>query len=427
MRFLTTLLLILSLALPVFAQTGTIDTDSGASEDAAIAVRIRNIKEELGAYDDVTVLVHEGIVTLRGEVLDAADAERLAELAARVNGVVAVQNDIEEATGVRERIVPAMERIEARLWALVAIAPLLLIALTVFIVVVTLGWAAARLKQPWDRIAPNPFIADVLRVILQIASVIAGIVLALDLLGATALLSTFLGAAGIIGLAISFAVKDTVENFIASVMLSIRQPFRPNDTVEIEGDTGKVVRLTSRATILLSFDGNQIRIPNSTVFKARIVNFTRNPERRFTFDIGLSLTSDIAAARHLAEDTMQALPFTLDDPAPSSWIETLGGSDLTMRCAAWIDQHVTNFAIARSESIRMVKGALEAAGYAAPEPTYRVINMAEPAAPAAPEAPLEVDLHDMSPETEAVLEKIAEEERRGAETSDLLDHKAVEE
>ncbi|MCB0384011.1 MAG: mechanosensitive ion channel, partial [Bdellovibrionales bacterium] len=51
-----------------------------------------------------------------------------------------------------------------------------------------------------------------------------------------------------------------------------RQPFRPNDTVEIEGDQGKVIRLTSRATILLSFDGNHIRIPNSTVYKARIVN-----------------------------------------------------------------------------------------------------------------------------------------------------------
>ena len=70
---------------------------------------------------------------------------------------------------------------------------------------------------------------------------IAGIVVALDILGVTALLSTILGAAGIAGLAIGFAVRDTVENFIASVLLSMRQPFRPNDVVEIEGDIGKVI------------------------------------------------------------------------------------------------------------------------------------------------------------------------------------------
>ena len=68
---------------------------------------------------------------------------------------------------------------------------------------------------------------------------IAGVVVALDILGATALLSTILGAAGIVGLAIGFAVRDTVENFIASILLSIRQPFRPNDAIEIEGDRGQ--------------------------------------------------------------------------------------------------------------------------------------------------------------------------------------------
>jgi small conductance mechanosensitive channel len=113
--------------------------------------------------------------------------------------------------------------------------------------------------------------------------IVLGVVLALDLFNLTALLGTILGAAGIVGLAIGFAVRDTVENFIASIMLSIRQPFRPKDLVEIEGELGHVIRLTSRATILLSLDGNHIRLPNATVFKAKIINYSRNDERRFTF------------------------------------------------------------------------------------------------------------------------------------------------
>jgi hypothetical protein len=77
----------------------------------------------------------------------------------------------------------------------------------------------------------------------------------LDLLGVTAVLGSILGAAGINGLAIGIAVRDSVENFVASEMLSIRQPFEAFDLVEIDGDVGKVVRLTSRATVLISVDG----------------------------------------------------------------------------------------------------------------------------------------------------------------------------
>jgi small conductance mechanosensitive channel len=135
--------------------------------------------------------------------------------------------------------------------------------------------------------APNAFIADIYRQIVRLGFIILGVVLALDLLNLTALLGTILGAAGIIGLAIGFAVRDTVENFIASIMLSIRQPFRPKDLVEIEGELGHVIRLTSRATILLSLDGNHIRLPNATVFKAKIINYSRNDERRFTFALGI--------------------------------------------------------------------------------------------------------------------------------------------
>src|SRR3546814_11904518 len=85
-------------------------------------------------------------------------------------------------------------------------------------------------------------------------------------------------------ISIGFAIRDTVDNYVASLMLSLRQPFRANDHVVIEGHEGRVVRLTSRATILMTLEGNHLRIPNSTVFKAVILNYPRNPERRFDFE-----------------------------------------------------------------------------------------------------------------------------------------------
>lgn len=379
------LALMLCLLLPAAAQaqtasqpSGTITITDSATQDTAIAGRIRAILAELDGFDEITVAVSSGIVTLRGSTLDMPTAQRLNELVGRVEGVVAIENEVTETTDVVRRLHPAAERFKVRAKQMIAFLPLALIALALFMVIVLLGFALAGRKQPWDRLAPNAFIADLYRQILRLVFVIGGLVAALDIINATALLSGILGAAGIVGLAIGFAVRDTVENFIASIMLSIRQPFRPNDTVEIEGDTGKVIRLTSRATILLSFDGNHIRIPNSIVFKSRIVNFSRNAERRFTFELGVDPAADLAHAQTLALNILEGLPFVLKTPQTSVWIEAIGDSSVNMGMAAWIDQSDTSIVLARSEAIRLVQAAYDTAGVAAQAPAYRLLHEGNP-------------------------------------------------
>ncbi len=427
---LIALLLCLMLPLSLAAQTtdqpsGTITVTESGEQDAAIALRIRNILGELDGFEDVTVSVNSGIVTLRGNTLDLPSAQRLNELVGRIEGVVAIENEVTETTDVVQRLNPAVERFITRGEQLIAFLPLALIALTLFALIVALGFAIARRREPWERLAPNAFIADIYRQILRLLFVVGGLVVALDIVNATGLLSGILGAAGIVGLAIGFAVRDTVENFIASIMLSIRQPFRPNDTVEIEGDTGKVIRLTSRATILLSFDGNHIRIPNSTVFKSRIVNFTRNAERRFTFELGVRPDADLARAQEIALSTLEGLPFVLGMPQASVWIETIGDSSVVMGLAAWINQNDTSIVLARSEAIRLVQAAYDGAGVGADLPGYRVIHSgsipteeAHAQPQQGPQAP-PVGAKDVKATEEQQLAEIIELER-AEEPSDLL-------
>lgn len=439
MRILT-LVLCLLLPFTLSAQTtdqptGTIGLADDASADAAIANRIRDILGELDGYDDISVTVSSGIVTLRGTTLDVATSQRLNELAGRVEGVVAIENEVHETTDVARRLNPAVDRFKARAAQMVAFLPLALIALAVFVLVVIFGFWLARRNQPWDRLSPNAFIADIYRQIIRLVFVIGGLVIALDIVGATALLSGILGAAGIVGLAIGFAVRDTVENFIASIMLSIRQPFRPNDTVEIQGDTGKVIRLTSRATILLSFDGNHIRIPNATVFKSRIVNFSRNAERRFTFSLSVATETDLDGARTLAIETLNALPFVLETPEASVWIESVDDFWVTLSMAAWINQNETSITLARSEAIRLTQSAFDSAGIAAPLPTYRVQGLPEMMQPSKaatqnrpePEPAIPAPAQDVDATQDKELEKIVDLERAELARDDLLNVHASEE
>jgi small-conductance mechanosensitive channel len=254
----------------------------------------------------------------------------------------------------------------------VRMLPLIAAALGVWLAIAFIGYLIAGLGRVWNRLAPNGFLAELVASAIRFGFTIIGLVIALDMIGATALLGAVLGGAGLIGIALGFAMRDTIENYVASLLLSLRQPFRANDWVQIDTYEGRVIRLTSRATVLMTLDGNHLRIPNGQVFKAVILNFTRNPQRRFHFDLGVDADDDARAARQLGRDTMAGLDFVLPDPPPEARIIEVGDSNVVIRFLGWVDQRETDWWKAQSEAIPAVKTALEDAGFGLPEPIYRL-------------------------------------------------------
>ncbi len=349
-----------------------ISAAADAQTDSQIGDRLRAIYRELDRLAPVQVAVDAGVVTLNGTVPQAEDVDRADRIAQRVVGVVAVQNRLSAESGVTEQIAPVKERLITRAKQFVQLLPLLLIAL----IIIALFWLAgsflAGRKALWRRLSPNSFLAELMATSARLVIIVAGLVIALDLLGASTLLGAILGSAGVVGLAVGFAVKDTVDNYVSSLMLSIRQPFRANDHVVIGDREGRVIRLTSRATILMTLDGNHLRIPNSTVFMAEILNYTRNPERRFDFVLGVDADDDPGKAMAVGVARLRALRFVLDEPSPGARLEEIGDSNIMLRFLGWIDQEHSDWFKARSAAIRAVMMELEAKGFGLPEPIYRL-------------------------------------------------------
>lgn len=343
--------------------------ESGADE--RIAARIRGIFGELPAFSQVSVDVSEGVVVLSGPVPSAEDKARAEGIAARVSGVVTVENQLERDLSLDENL-DTLGSLRDRVAEFSRMLPLIGLALAVALAIAAIGYILASFSWFWQRVAPNVFLAELIGSALRFVFAIAGIVVALDMLGAGALIGAVLGGAGIIGIALGFALRETVENYLASLMLSLRQPFRANDHVVIDDLEGRVIRLTSRATILMTLDGNHLRVPNAQVFKSVILNYTRNPQRRFDFELGIDADDDPNAARHLGRETLKALPFVLADPAPEARVTNVGDSNIVLQFLAWIDQGEADFFKARSRAIAAVKVALEDAGFALPEPIYRL-------------------------------------------------------
>jgi small-conductance mechanosensitive channel len=230
-----------------------------------------------------------------------------------------------------------------------------------------------------------------------------------------------LGAAGIAGLALGFALRDTVENYIASILLSVRRPFNPEDYIKIENYEGIVARLTPRATVLLTLDGNQVRIPNATVFKGLIVNFTVYPRRRFTFQLDIAPDEDLGRAQRTAVEALATVDGVLSSPPPSALYESVEPSALKLKVAGWMDQTSHDFVRVRSEAIRVVITRLGEARAKSPEPAVRPHALPEPehvqAADKTPTTTTEAGGMDTA--RDASLDRVVKQER--AARPDLLD------
>ena len=422
-------------SVPLPAPEAQIANTAAEGTDERITARIRDIFSQLPSLSGVSVSVSEGVVTLSGTVPDAAARDRAETIASRVDGVVTVENSLERDVSV-DGSLDAIGGLSDRMSAIARMLPLIGVALVVAFLIGLVGYLIAGLGAVWQRLAPNSFLAELMASAIRFIFVIGGIVVALEMIGAATLLGAVLGGAGVIGIALGFAMRDTVENYVASLMLSLRQPFRANEWVVIDEFEGRVIRLTSRATILMTLDGNHLRIPNSTVFKAVILNYTRNPQRRFDFTLGIDAEDDPTAARHLGVQAMRALSFVLADPEPQGRVVEVGDSNIVLKFLGWIDQNETDWYKAKSRAIPAVKDALEAAGFLLPEPIYRlrfdpgtqlpVGEAASTAAPVKPRAPATSDVpgdtaSDIAPENEVKRMVDAERAADPESSKDLLD------
>ena len=417
------LLILLALAAPVAAQqpdpeaarvpTGAISTRDGRATDLAILQRISSILAQVPEFDGLRADVDAGIVTLRGEVAERQTITRLETLLARVEGVVAIEDRVTLSTDLGTRLGSVRDRFQTRLTQVVAGLPFMVLGLAVGAVIVLLGGWLSRRERVLAGIAPNPFIAGFLAQTIRLTAWIVALVVALDLMGARALLGTLLGAAGIFGLSLSFAARDTIEGFVATMLLSLRQPFNPNDLIEVNGLRGRVIRLTSRGTTLLTLDGNHIRIPNQIIYKAVLTNYTRNPERRFMVDLTINPGADLGRARDVVLRTLAEMKFVLARPEPVAWLDAAGPDHVVIRAGGWVSQDGTDFDLARGEAYRLLRHALDAKGYLVPEPVHRIrleqVSPEEARASTRPSRPADRRLSDLGPD--AAFEEMVERER----------------
>jgi len=181
-------------------------------------------------------------------------------------------------------------------------------------------------------------------------------------------------ALGVGGLALSLAAKDTIADAIAGFIVLIDQPYRIGDRIEIQGlDTwGNVVNIGLRTTSILTLDNRMVIVPNSTIAKNEIVNYTfPDPQYRVQTRVGIGYGADIEAARRIIVDTIRQVEGVLpDEPVDALYIE-MGDSARIVRVRWWIESYADTRRMYHHVH-RALQAALDAAGIESPFPTQSV-------------------------------------------------------
>jgi small conductance mechanosensitive channel len=210
---------------------------------------------------------------------------------------------------------------------------------------------------------------------------VIGLLIILDLFGFnTASLLTVLGAAG---LAIGLAMKDSLSNIAAGIMLLILRPYKLGDYIDCGSVSGTIQQMGLFSTILKTPDGLFVSAPNSVVFGTPIKNYSRNPIRRSDITVGVAYADSLAVAVQAMKDIMEHEPMVLKDPAPEVLVSELADSSVQLTLRYWTA--TGDYWPAYWTIKAQLKPAIEAAGLRVPFPQRVVtfVNASDAAKPGA--------------------------------------------
>lgn len=179
-------------------------------------------------------------------------------------------------------------------------------------------------------------------------------------------------AVGLIGLGISFALKDVIANFISGIMILVNRPFKIGDQIKVDGEEGTLQDIQLRASKIRTFDGREVIVPNSNLYSNIVVNYTAYDSRRFEVVVGIDYDDDIETAREIAKEVLEEAETVESDPEPQVLTDELGGSSVNLKLRGWTSSSRAGIVQASSEVTQLIKDRYDEEGIDIPYPIRTV-------------------------------------------------------
>lgn len=230
------------------------------------------------------------------------------------------------------------------------------------------SWLVKLSRKIMVRANMDPILINFSSSIINVLLLLFVLIAALDQLGVnTTSMIAVLGAAG---LAVGLALKDSLQNFAAGVMLILYRPFRIGHFVEVAGVLGIVEQITIFNTVMRTPDNREVIVPNGNIYADTITNYSARDTRRIDMVFGISYNDDLLKAKQIMTDIVTGHELVLKDPAPIIRVADLGDSSITFNVWPWVN--ASDLATVRADLIETIKLAFDANGISIPYPQMDV-------------------------------------------------------
>lgn len=187
------------------------------------------------------------------------------------------------------------------------------------------------------------------------------------LIGLTIILPTLnpgdlVASLGIGSIAVGFAFKDILQNWLAGLLILLRQPFRRGDQIRVGEIEGTVHRINQRATLIRTYDNRIVVVPNADIYTSSVVVLTAYPTRRLTLDVTVGYDHEVTLVRKLVADALASLDEVEKTPAPQVLCWELGPTSLALRVRWWTKSQRSDEVAGRSRVVQAIKETFQANG-----------------------------------------------------------------
>ncbi len=253
--------------------------------------------------------------------------------------------------------------------------PNIAIAIAVVAAFVMLGWVIRWAVRKLNATRDRP-----IALALALGRLASGFCLILGLLVAAVIVfpnftpTKVLELLGFGSVAIGFAFRDVLQNYLAGILLLFTQPFRIGDAIIVGSFEGVVQDIQTRATFIRTYDGRRVVIPNGELFTSSVTVNTAYQTRRVEYDLGIGYGDDIGEAKRILMGVMRDDPTVNDSPPPQVLVVELGGEAVMLRARWWIDPpQVRDLLESRDAVLQEAKQQLTEAGIDLPFPTQQIL------------------------------------------------------
>lgn len=273
-----------------------------------------------------------------------------------------------------------MELIEEKLrtWAdgLISLLPNIVIAALVIIVAFFISKLIRKYtRNLGSRVSNNKAVVNLISTVAYIATILIGLLTALNIVGLGSAATSMLAGAGIIGIALGFAFQDIAANFISGVILSIQRPFKIGDIIKSKDIFGKVIEISIRSTEIDNLQGIRIEIPNKEILLNPLRNYSKTMGRRVDLKLGVAYNSDLDKVEKLTTETVESMSEIDNDKKVIFNYTEFADSSINLNVSFWVDKNEElDFLDVKSKVIKEIKSAFDKNNIEIPFPIRTLVN-----------------------------------------------------